>query len=96
MGTNPVFDKSFLASHWPNEPNIPFPFHYRTYDLNSVIRYFTLKQGYDFKATRDMLDKIAKEKMLKDLPHLANREYHDALYDAWLNVYRLKEVESVL
>ena len=83
MGMNVgSFDLPMLRSIWQG----PWPFHYRSIDLNSLFFVLSQLQNKPFDAIKQEITEIA----------WANSEFssdmkHHALADAWSNVYMWKE-----
>lgn len=77
------FDIPMLKSIWKNSR---WPFHYRSFDLNTLFFALSHVQTKPFKAIKEEITKIAWEKS----PFPKKLE-HNALADAWSNLYVWEE-----
>jgi hypothetical protein len=76
------FDLPMLRSIW----NGPWPFHYRSIDLNSLFFALSQIQNKPFDAIKQEITQIAW-----DNNEFSQEMEHYALADAWFNVYAWKE-----
>ncbi len=76
------FDLPMLRSVY----SLPWPFHYRSIDLNSLFFALSQVQNKPFDAIKQEITKIAWEKS-----QFSKEMEHNALVDAWFNVYAWEE-----
>ncbi len=77
-----AFDLPMLLSVWQG----PWPFHYRSIDLNSLFFALSQIQNKPFDAIKQEITRIAWENS-----RFHSSQSHHALIDAWFNVFAWKE-----
>lgn len=84
------FDLPMLRSVWQTMKSDliprPWPFHYRSIDLNSLFFALSQVQNKPYDVIKQEITKIAWEKS-----QFPKEMEHNALADAWFNVYAWKE-----
>ena len=86
LGKNPRFDLDMLFRLWEEAPGTPWPFSYRTVDLNSLFVGIAIASGRHPDDVKMEVTRTANLKLEELFPDLYVKGEHHAHYDAWWNV----------
>jgi len=91
LGKNVGFDLEFIKALF-EMCGLESPFHYRKIDLSTL--FYSIEESRGI--TKDRIVAVAEAKLAGDKPDVAKLEAHNALYDAWWNVYCYRECMHVI
>jgi len=91
LGKNVDFDLEFMKKMFRTY-SLESPFHYRKIDLNSL--FYTIEESIGI--TKDLIITRAETKFTKDRPSIIKLGPHNALYDAWWNVFCYNECTYII
>jgi oligoribonuclease (3'-5' exoribonuclease) len=91
LGKNVDFDLNFIKELFRRR-GLKSPFHYRKIDLSSLFYIIEESRGI----SKDQIVAVAEAKLIEIRPVIANLGAHNALYDAWWNVFCYRECMHVI
>lgn len=91
LGKNVGFDLDFIKVLCETYC-LESPFHYRKIDLSTL--FYSIEESRGIP--KDRIVAIAETKLTRDKPDVAELEAHNALYDAWWNVYCYRECMYII